>query len=147
MFKPPRHFSSRLRVSFQVTEMRAFFLPLLLFGCAATVPHGSSREQSDLAGELAGRSAGQPQACVSTVRSQNLRIVDPQTLVYGTGRTIWVNRLRSPCAGLRPFDTLIVELRGAQYCRGDLVRGLTPGTTIPGPMCPLGDFVPYRLPR
>jgi hypothetical protein len=127
--------------------MRASFLALLLFGCAATAPHGVSREQSDLSSDLAGRSAGQPQICVSTVRSQNLRIVDPQTLVYGHGRTIWVNRLRDPCPGLRPFDTLIVEVRGAQYCRGDLVRGLTPGTTIPGPMCPLGDFIPYRLPR
>ena len=125
----------------------SFFALLLLVGCAATAPHSASPERSDIARELAGRAAGQPQSCVSASPSQNLRIVDSATLIYGSGRTIWLNRLDAPCPGIRPFDTLIVEVVGAQYCRGDLVRGLPTGTTIPGPKCRLGNFVPYRLPR
>ena len=127
--------------------MRALVLMLLLFGCAAPEPYAASREQVDLARDLAGRVAGRAETCVGAAPSQSLQIVDPATLVYRTGSTIWVNRLRSPCPGLRPFDTLIVEVRSARYCSGDQVRGLTPGMTIPGPICPLGDFIPYRLPR
>lgn len=127
--------------------MRALLLPLLIIGCAAPGPQSASREQLDFARDLTGRVAGRPQSCISSFSSQSLRIVDSATLAYDSGRTIWVNRLGAPCPGLRPLDTLIVEVHGGQYCRGDLVRGMTPGTSIPGAMCPLGDFVPYRLPR
>ena len=127
--------------------MRAFLLPFLLVGCTAPGPLSSASSQADLAHELEGRVAGTPESCVSTSASQGLRVVDSRTLVFHSGGTVWVNRLAENCPGLRPFDTAIVEVHGARYCRGDRVRGLSPGTTIPGPMCPLGDFVPYRRPR
>lgn len=122
------------------------FLPLLfaLAGCAAV----GQREDdgAELARQLAGRVAGEPQNCVSISQSGPLEIVDRQTIAYRVGSTIYVNRLRSECPGLRPLNTLIVETHGSRYCRGDRVRTLEPGVSIPGPICPLGDFVPYRLP-
>jgi hypothetical protein len=127
--------------------MRAILLAFLVVGCTAPGPLSSASSQADLAAELDGRVAGAPESCVSTSASQGLRVVDSRTLVHHSGRTVWVNRLAGDCPGLRPLDTVIVEVRGAQYCRGDRVRGLSPGTTIPGPVCPLGDFIPYRLPR
>jgi len=127
--------------------MRALLFPLLLVGCTAPGPLSTASSQADLAQELDGRVAARPESCVSTSASQGLRIVDSRTLVFHSGGTVWVNRLEDDCPGLRPQDTLIVEVHGAQHCRGDRVRGLPPGTTIPGPTCPLGDFVPYRLPR
>jgi hypothetical protein len=122
------------------------FLPLLLLfaGCAAIGQRED--EGSELARQLAGRSAGEAQACVSITQSGPLEIVDSRTIAYRAGSTIYVNRLASNCPGLRPFNALIVEAHGSQYCRGDRVRGLEPGSSIPGPICPLGDFVPYRLP-
>jgi hypothetical protein len=127
--------------------MRALLLAFLAVGCTAPGPLSTASSEADLAHELRGRVAGTPESCVSISASQGLRIVDSRTVVYHSGGTVWVNRLAEDCPGLRPLDTAIVEVRGAQYCRGDRVRGLTPGTTIPGPMCPLGDFVPYRRPR
>jgi hypothetical protein len=122
------------------------FLPLLLAlaGCAAI---GQREEDgAELARQLAGRSAGEPQSCVSITQLAPLEIVDRETIAYRSGSTIYVNRLGGNCPGLRPFNTLIIETHGSQYCRGDRVRTLEPGSSIPGPICPLGDFVPYRLP-
>jgi hypothetical protein len=106
--------------------------------CAPTEPAAPS----PLA-ELAGRTAGAPQRCVSIEQGQSLRIADPQTVIYGSGRTIWINRLASSCPGADQFDALIVEPTGSQYCRGDRVRSVDPVSRMPGPACMLGDFVPY----
>ena len=124
--------------------MRLLILALALSGCAAIGPGPETREQQAFARELQGRVAGAPETCVSAIQNQPLRIVDRRTVAYERGGTIWVNRLASECPGLRPFNTLIVEVHGSQYCRGDHVRALEPGTSIPGPICILGDFVPYR---
>jgi len=123
---------------------------LILIAAAATIA-GCSRPvtpaDDTVATTLAGRAAGPMETCISTNPSENLRVLDAQTLAYGTGRTVYVNRLAAACPGLSTFNTLIVEGgTGSQYCRGDRVRGLEPGGIIPGPSCNLGDWVPYRLP-
>lgn len=123
--------------------MRLLPLTILLVGCAATGTDTETREQRELAQELSGRTAGPAQNCVPVRQGDSLRIVDSRTLAYDQGRTIWVNRLDRGCAGLRPMNTLIAEVSGSQYCRGDRVRGLETGSSIPGPSCILRDFVPY----
>jgi hypothetical protein len=93
--------------------------------------------------ELAGRAAGSPQRCVLNQQNQNLHIVDARTITYGSGKTIWVNRLGGDCPGMDPTDALVVEPAGSQYCRGDRIRPIDPTNPFPGPVCILGDFVPY----
>lgn len=115
-------------------------LPLLLLAACAT---GSARE-ADLSRELAGRSAGAPQNCVPASAGDSLVARDSRTLVYRRGDTLWVNRLAAACPGLNPMSTLIVDLHGSQYCRGDPVRAVEPGQSIPGPICVLGGFTPWR---
>lgn len=124
--------------------MRALPLLLILAGCAAPMPQGPSRDVRALEAELAGRTAGAEESCISADRQTNLRIVDARTLAYESGRTLWVNRLDAACPGMRPMDTLVVEVNGSQYCRGDRFRTLSTGSTIPGPTCVLGAFTPYR---
>ena len=123
------------------------FLPLLfaLAGCAAIEQRED--EGAELQRQLAGRSAGEAQSCVPITQASTLQIIDSRTIAYRTGSTIYVNRLSTDCPGMRPFNTLVVETHGSQYCRLDRVRALEPGSSIPGPICPLGDFIPYRLPR
>lgn len=123
--------------------MRLLPLTILLAGCAATSADTETREQRELAEELAERTAGPAENCVPVRQGESLRIIDSRTLTYGQGRTIWVNRLDHACGSLRPMNTLIVEVSGSQYCRGDRVRGLETGSSIPGPSCILRDFVPY----
>lgn len=121
------------------SHLLTFFL-VAVGGCAPQPQPGTN----GLARELAGYTPSQPQSCIGTFGNQNVRVIDPQTLAYGNGRTIYVNKLAAPCPAVDPHNTLIVEAQGGQYCRGDHVRGLEPGGIIPGPTCILQDWVPYR---
>jgi hypothetical protein len=125
--------------------MRILALLLLVGACATPEAAGPGREAEALQRDLAGRTAEAAESCVPASSSgQGLRIVDARTLVYDQGRTLWVNRLDSDCPGMRSTDTLIVEVNGSQYCRGDRFRAASTGSTIPGPFCVLGSFTPYR---
>jgi hypothetical protein len=117
---------------------------IVLAGCARpATPNGNSA----FASEIAGRTAGSPQSCITSNQSANLRVVDPQTLAYDDGPTLWVTHLGAPCPGMQTLSTVIVEPKlGGQYCRGDHVRGLEQGAIIPGATCFVGDWVPYRRP-
>ena len=123
---------------------------LILIAAAATIA-GCSRpgvpQRSELAETIAGRVAAAPRSCISTNEAQNLRVLDPQTLAYGFGPTVYINRLQAACPGISQFNAIIVEpgLPG-QYCRYDRIRSLQPGTSIPGPSCNLGEWIPYRKP-
>lgn len=99
-----------------------------------------------LAQALAGRVPGPPQECISGFGQDHPYVIDPQTIAYGSGRTIYINRLAAPCPGVDQVNTLITETYGGMYCRGDHVRGKEPGAIIPGPVCILNNWVPYRMP-
>ncbi|GAA3889310.1 hypothetical protein GCM10022276_05520 [Sphingomonas limnosediminicola] len=94
---------------------------------------------------LAGRTAGPPERCVLIQPTEAMRVSqsDPHALLYGRGRTIWLNRLAGQCS-LNATYTLVTESIGSSYCRGDRVRSFDNFTHIPGNSCILGDFVPYR---
>jgi len=113
----------------------------LLAGCARPAEPPSA----GLARELANYVPGQPQSCISNFPNQNLRVIDASTIAYGSGRRVYVNHLPGPCPALSSYNTVIVDTQGSQYCRGDRVRGLEPGSIIPGPWCNLGDWTPYRM--
>ena len=121
-------------------ELVLILAALPLLSCSRPVtPPGS-----DLAQVTAGRVAGEPRTCISTDQSSGLRAIDEQTLAYGSGRTVYINRLAGPCPGIQPLSTLIIEAQGTQYCRGDRVRGREMGSIISGPICILGNWVPYK---
>jgi hypothetical protein len=96
--------------------------------------------------ELTGRTAGAPRDCLPSRPNESLRLADDRTtLVYGGGKTIWINALGPSC----PFglnDILIFEPSPSSYCRGDIVRSVDRDSHIPGPSCVLGAFVPYTRP-
>jgi len=124
--------------------MRRLVLLVLtgLLGCSRpVVPPGA-----DLAQALAGRIAGRQQTCVPTQSTNNLRVIDAATIGYGSGSTIYINQLGGPCPGARELSTIIVEVHGSEYCRGDRFRTVEVAGSIPGPSCVLGDWVPYRRP-
>ena len=122
--------------------MRRLVFLLLLAGCSPVAPMPAGSDP--FARELAGRVAGLSQTCVSTTQSQGLRAVDSQTIAYELGTTLWVNRLEQACPAISPHNVIIAESHGAQYCRGDRIRGQETGAIIPGPSCTLRDWVPYR---
>jgi hypothetical protein len=123
--------------------MRLLPLLLLVTACAATGA-GPSSGETEVSTELAGRTAGEPRDCVSTSPGVNLVPRGRQALVYEAGDTIWVNRLAAACPGLDELSQIIIEVQGTQYCRGDHFRARDSGQSIPGPICILGSFTPYR---
>jgi hypothetical protein len=123
--------------------MRSSLLMLVaLAGCAPQAVQPGQRDA--LAQELAGRTPAGTSTCVSPFGSQNIRVVNSNTVAYGDGKTIYLNRLTSACPALDPYNTIIIESHGGQYCRGDHIRGLEPGAIIPGPTCFLGDWTAYK---
>ncbi|AKM11693.1 hypothetical protein AB433_09105 [Croceicoccus naphthovorans] len=113
-----------------------------LSGCAtSTIGASAERGEARLAEMLAGRTAGEPQSCISAFADNRLTVIDETAVVYNAGDTIYVAR---PDNSLDTQDVLVIERTGGQLCKQDFVRtvdrtlGFTTGVVF------LGDFVPYR---
>jgi hypothetical protein len=125
-------------------------LPLLLPAACGEVdstPKPLTEKQSEsLTKELAGKIAGKPVSCISDFNSTNvIRISDDILLYRVSGNLVYKNNLRSACPGLaRDSDVIVSEQFGSQKCRGDLLKLVDRSSGIQGPVCSLGDFVPYR---
>lgn len=120
-------------------NLRTLAFVLLLGSCAAPQP---IPERQAPPAELAGRVAGAPRNCAMLDQLNSLRVSENNrhVLIYGSGRTIWANRVG---CGFRYDDVLVTEPTGSQLCRGDIVRSFDRYSRIPGPSCVLSDFVPY----
>ena len=118
------------------------YLPILLLaGCAQAL------EPPDDGGALArvaGAPTGAARACFSPAAGEALTVIDKQTVAYRSGRTLWVNRLSAPCPSLSSTSTLVIEQYGGQVCRGDRLRTIEHGLSIPSGACLLGHFTPHR---
>lgn len=122
----------------------SLLIGLALSGCVPVAPSSDAAPTDNAAPtELTGRTPGQSQSCIPTQRTEALRYAGERTIVYGRGRTVWVNRLGAGCAGIHPADTLIVRAVGGRYCRGDLLQSTSATSRAQGPGCYLSDFVPY----
>lgn len=124
---------------------------LLLTGCTASnadsTPVALTEKQSALLQkQIGGKVAGEPVSCISSMHNGNIiRVSDDMLLYRVSGRLVYQNRLKSPCPGLaRDNDVMVTEQFGSQQCRGDIIRLVDRVGGIPGPVCILGDFVPYR---
>ena len=94
--------------------------------------------------ELAGRTTGSPRSCVPIDRYEPLRVAENNRhlLIYGYGRTMWVNNLGPDC-GFDQQDLLVTHPFGSSYCQGDIIHSVDRSSRIPGPACVLGAFTPY----
>lgn len=119
-----------------IRPIAALALPLAV-GLSAPVPAAKSDP-------LAGRVAGPPQRCIGRPGNQGPVIADEGLILYRTtGKRIWRATVIGPCPGIRPFNTLILEVYGSQLCRNDRFRTLPPQSIIPSAYCRFGEFIPY----
>ena len=105
----------------------------------------SVRQQQDFDKQLAGKVAGKPESCLPLYRSNDMTVIDDNTILYRDGRTTYVNKPLGGCNGLGNGGyALVTHSVGSQLCRGDIaqVRDVTTGMTIGS--CALGDFVPFK---
>lgn len=123
---------------------------LALGGCVTPIDaNRADREAAvarDLADALEGRVAGKARDCMSMMSASGPQIIGDRTLIYRSGRTLWRNDLPDRCPGMDNNDFLVVQIRGSQLCRNDLVTPTSRGSGIPGPSCRLGLFTPYTKP-
>jgi hypothetical protein len=104
----------------------------------------SPKEQAELGKVLEGKVAGQPVSCVSSINGRNLRAIGDSTLVYQVRKDlVYKNELLGRCNGLSWGDTMVLNVRNSQYCRGDIARVVNLQSGMLSGSCALGDFVPY----
>jgi hypothetical protein len=102
----------------------------------------AEKGEAKLAKLLAGRTAGEPVNCITTLNSSDLQVIDETALVYKAGKTIYVARPTHP-KQLRRDDVLVTKRTGSQLCTNDSMHtvdrsgGFTTGVVF------LDSFVPY----
>ena len=115
---------------------------------AAALVAGPSVAAERLTGEaklskmLEGRVAGEPKSCISTFVNRSSTVIDDTAVVYGRGRTIWVNRTANP-SDLDDSDAMLVRMYGSQLCRQDIVTTFDTSTGMYTGNVFLTEFVPY----
>ena len=134
--------------------MRSISLLLMTvaLGACSTAPEPGRTAQADahLQQLLAGRSPGPPVSCLPDYRSNDMVVVDDNTVVFRAGRTVYRNDFQGgSCSRLGSgyYALLTRRTGGIGLCRGDIaeVKDLTNGFTVGS--CVIGDFVPYTKPR
>lgn len=122
--------------------------PILLVGAAfaATAPAAASQRQTpeaELQKLLEGRVAGKPVSCLSEAQRRQSKVIKGKAIVYGSGKTIWVNIPRSGAESLDDDDIMVTKTTGSQLCSIDTVHLVDRSTHFPRGFVQLGDFVPY----
>lgn len=105
---------------------------------AADRPSGDAK----LAKILEGRVAGTPRSCINTFANRESRVIDRTAVVYGRGKTVWVNVPRN-AQDLDDGDAMVIRMHGSQLCRQDIVTTIDTTSGFYTGNVFLSDFVPY----
>ena len=122
-----------------------------LASCAAAPQPGrSAKAEQRFQQLLAGKVAGPAVSCLPSYRSNDMVVIDDQTIAFRDGnRRVWVSNLSHSCSNLGSGHYALVTrtFGGTGLCRGDIgqVADLSTGTTVGS--CVFGDFTPYEATR
>jgi hypothetical protein len=120
-------------------------VPLLLMASCAGM--ATQRDDSaEIAKELVGKVAEKPRSCISLDDARSAKIFT-DAIVYRTSRRLTYVNAAKGCSTFDPDPIFVNEVQGSQLCRGDIIRTVSRTGGIPGPVCVLGEFTPYRTPR
>jgi hypothetical protein len=112
---------------------------------AAPALHAKERMSGEeqLAKLLEGRVAGEPESCLPYGVSDNVRIIDKTAIVYGRGKTLWVNRPMN-ADNLDDDDILVRKSHTARVCNLDSVDLVDRSSRMNSGFVGLNEFVPYK---
>ncbi len=111
----------------------------------ASAQSAQEKSEARLAKMLEGRVAGEPEACITALNSSKIEVIDYVGVVYESGDTIWVSRVRDP-RSLSWSDVPVFDRYGSQLCKYDVIRTIDSSTHMYSGAVFLEDFVPYRKP-
>lgn len=129
----------------------ALFLAVAVGACAPVQPVARAPQaEAHLQQLLSGRIPGPPVSCLPDYRSNNMVVIDDDTVLFQDGRTTYRNDFQGgSCSrlGSGNYALLTRRIGGIGLCRGDIaeVKDLANGMTVGS--CVMGDFVPYTKPR
>lgn len=101
-----------------------------------------TKGEKELAKLLEGRTAGEPQRCIRNTPSQRMRTIDDTAYVFGSGRTIYVQRTKHP-EDIDDSDVLVMQLWGSQICRLDQITTIDRFSGFFSGVVFFEDFIPY----
>ena len=109
----------------------------------------SPRAQKELADALAGHTPGPAVRCIPNYRSNNMQVIDDNTILFQDGRTIYLQKPRGSCNGIANGSrTLVTRQFGTNnLCDGDINKLVDLTAGIQGGACVFGPFVPYTKPK
>ena len=97
-----------------------------------------------LAKALAGRTAGPAVRC-APFRNEDMKVIDDGTILFGRGRTVYLQRPAGGCPSLRlgGYSLVSRQFGSSRACQGDIneVVDLRSGVTVGS--CVFAPFVPY----
>jgi len=134
--------------------MRAAALLLITIAASACASSAVSeprtaKAETRLATALAGKVAGAPVKCLPSYRTNDMTIIDDDTILFREGRNLVYRN--DPPGGCSPMGnagyTLVTRTITGQMCRGDIVRVVDLTSKITAGSCSLGEFIPYRAAR
>ena len=128
-----------------LTTFSLFIMPA--YASESDNSDNSTEQQSETERELEelleGRVAGQPESCIYTRPNSRMRVIDNTAIVYGRGKTIYVNRTARP-ENLDDRDTMVIRrFSGSQLCRQDIITTVDAFSGMYTGNIFLSDFVPY----
>lgn len=102
-----------------------------------------TKGEKRLAKLLEGREAGEPVACIRSLPRQRMQTIDGTAYVYGSGKTIYVQRTRTPDQ-IDDLDALVINrFNATQLCRFDVITTIDPVAGFFTGAVFFEDFVPY----
>ena len=132
-------------------DMRIFLIAAAAASLAGCETTDSPPDQRSAAAQatydrlLAGKTPGRPAKCLPLQRSNDMVVIDDDTILYRDGRTTYVNQPLGSCNLLgRGSYALVTRSSGSQLCRGDIATVVDATTGVTVGSCALGDFVPYK---
>ena len=114
---------------------------LSMAACTQTEPANAPLTQA-----AAAIVVGEPVSCVNLTSIHDTKAWDDRTIdfVMNNG-TRYRNALPYRCATLGFEQRFGYKTTTSQLCSSDTITVLPTGSSIPGPTCSLGEFVPVRL--
>ena len=95
---------------------------------------------------LAGKTAGQPLNCLPAWRSNDMVVVDDNTVVFrDSSSRVYVNNFRGAgCSNLGSgWYALLTRRSGSTLCSGEIAEVIDTSSGMTVGSCSLGEFVPY----
>jgi len=113
-------------------------------------PAQVAQSQAKFAQLTAGKVAGAPLSCLPSYRSNDMIVIDDDTIAFRNGPSrVYINHMQGGgCLNIEGGrNALVTRTPGPNLCRGDIAQVVDFGARIPVGSCVFGDFVPYTRVR